>query len=341
MRQVLIRILKFNLGSVWIGFLTLLFNITLGRALLAAAVVGAGYGMWLVRPIFRDAVVAIYAHQRAGEPVPFDADYSMGMPYPPAMTWGVQVNSVWMIEKITGITPYFAFEKISGNPMYPDAAYFLPRVGTSSFTTSGQMHLQTTDTGEWIQLNERHLTDPRWIDERRTLATTVHELIHVQGGVFLAGSSAEFESATTAATTEVLAAMCVFQDKLACGAFWDDIESHALISLASRLPEGIYDIFADLFIRDTDEAFADKKTDRFWADNEAGRQEIREKYGRHPWEERVVPGVIYGRTLNTEIGAREGNGDIVGSYMPYDDTSALLGWRVRLLILLTTFGSEW
>ena len=164
----------------------------------------------------------------------------------------------------------------------------------------------------------------------------MHELPHVQGGVFLAGESAELESATVAAATEMLAAMCLYQNDLACGAFWDDIEGLALVSLASRLPESVYDLYADVFIRDAAERAADEKNDRFWAGNEAARQEIREKYGRHTWEARILPGVLEGKRLHTLTEHVSPRGALPVGFMAYDDVTALFGWRMRLFLWLTT-----
>jgi hypothetical protein len=318
----------------------LLKLLTLRTILLAALVGGLVYGVMSVqadaRAIWRDVVTALVAHQRAGEPVPFsaeEADYSLSMPYPEPATWGIKVNSLWLLRQITYIVPYFAYEGIAGNAVYPDEAFFLPYIGVRSFTVGGQMVPKDWSMGGgYLVVNERAMTDPRWIDARRTFGTVVHELTHMQGGVFLYGGSANLESATVAATTEMLAAMCIYQNDLACGAFWDDIESQALVSLASRLPEWLYDLFADVFIRDADESFADQKNDRFWADDEYTRQAIREKYGRHPWETRVIPGIVLGRRLDTMVRA-PGHGASMG-FMAYDDTAALFGWRLRLVLLL-------
>lgn len=330
--------------SVWELFFDILIRITFKRVLIVGALAAVVFGalrveqQFGVRAILRDAFVAVYADRMAGERVELEGvDYTLASPYPPGLTWGIEVNSLWLLEQSTYIVPYFASELIAGNPQYPDAAYFLPREGASSFTVGGQMFPESWLTGGgWLQVNERYLTDPHWIDGRAMFGTLVHELTHVQGGVFILGSSAELESATVAATTEMLAAMCIFQNDLACGSFWNDVSGHAMVSLSTRLPEPVYDAFLDLFIRDAEEAFADKKTDRFWANNEATRQMIREKYGRHPWEERILPGVLYGWTLDTKISAPDGDGYIRGGYMPYDDTSALMGWRLRLLLWLTT-----
>ena len=55
-----------------------------------------------------------------------------------------------------------------------------------------------------ILLNERYVLDARWSDQRRALTTLVHELVHIQRGAYISGSSAELESATSIATVEVL-----------------------------------------------------------------------------------------------------------------------------------------
>jgi len=339
--KLLRKVLDLRAFDLVIWFYGLLIEISVKRLLIAGAMAGMAFGAYQVRPIVRDAAVAVYAHQRAGEAVPFNPDYSLAAVIPSEATWGIEVNSTWLVKAITYIVPYFAYENIAGNPVYPDGAYFLPREGVSSFMVGGQMHPASwRNGGGWLQVNERYFADPYWLDERGAFGTLVHELVHVQGGVFLAGSSAELESATVAATTEMLAAMCIYQNDLACGAFWSDIEGLALVSLASRLPEGVYDLFSDVYVRDADERAADAKNDRFWAGNEAQRQEIREKYGRHPWEARVLPGVLEGRRLHTLTENVSPRGALPVGFMAYDDTAALLGWPMRLLLWLTTVGSE-
>jgi hypothetical protein len=349
LRKVLDKLLDLRAFDLLIWVYGALIEISVRRVLLLLALTGFGIGVYRIdqrlpiRPMLRDMAVAVYADHQAGDEIPWGPDYSMSMPTAAALTYGIEVNSSWLIDQVKYVVPYFAYEGIAGNPQYPKAAYFLPRLGVSSFTVGGQMHPDDWRTGGgWVELNERLFTDPAWIDEGQAFGTLVHELTHVQGGVFIQGTSKSLESATVAATTEMLAAMCIFHNDLACRSFWLQIEQGALASLASRLPEDVYDAFAGVFIRDATEREADAKVDRFWAGQESRRQDIREKYGRYPWEALVLPGVLEGRSLHTLIGAPVygGSGIVPLSYMSYDDTAAVMGWRLRLFLWLTTVGRE-
>ena len=341
MRSKLKRMLDL---SLWEMAASALFAITIRRLVVVGAVMLTTIGLWRMGApaLARDAVVAIYAHQRAGEPIPFAPDYTMTMPYPSYATYGITVNSLWLAKRTTNVVPYFAYDRLTAFPAYPVAAFFFPREGLSSFTVGGQAQ---TENGS-LTINERYLTDPRWIDEAGTLGTLVHELIHLQGGDFApadgsnyfssAEESAEKESNTSAATLEILAAMCNYQDEVACSAFWQELEGFALAGLNTRLPESVYDLFRSVFLLDGDEEQADRKTDRFWIGNEDERLEIRMKYGRHPWEAHVLPGLVHGQTLDTGMVYAAGTGTPVRLRMPFDDTFDMMGWRFGLFVQVMT-----
>ena len=344
--------LNFNIFG-WL--LRLLGNLSRPKRLIQIAVLaGLAVGTYRAdqlgaRQVAGNMVLAVIAHQKAGDPLPFGPDYTLSMPYPSRATYGIEVNSMWLLKNITYAVPFFAYEKVSGLPTYPEAAFFFPRTGLGSFTVGGQMNpMGGVGDGGWLTLNERYLTDPQWIDEAATLATLVHELVHVQGGNYLsqdadvelstAAESAFIESNTSAATLEVLAGMCNFRNELACAAFWQDIESFALASINTRLEEGPYDLFRSVFLLDAEEEMADRKTDRFWAEYQEKRQEIREKYGRHPWESHVVEG-LRGKALDTRLLYQpDMMGPVYKLRMPFDDTFDMLGWRLNVLIWLTYLG---
>ena len=319
---------------------------SVGRILILIVLVGmvwAGY-QTDIRPIVGNMIIAIVAHQKAGDPIPFAPDYTMTMPYPSYATYGITVNSTWLVERTTNIVPYFAYDQLTTNPVYPIDAFFFPRTGVSSFTVGGQAQ---TENGS-LTINERYLTDPRWIDEAGTLGTLVHELIHLQGGEFAPADGSNFfsgpeesatkESNTSAAATEILAAMCNYKDKAACAAFWQEIENFALTNLNTRLQEPVYDLFRSVFLIDADEERADRKTDRFWSGHERERWELRMKYGRHPWEAHVLPGLLHGKTLDTGMLYSTAPGRIFRLFMPFNDTFDLLGPQLNILIWLSYLG---
>lgn len=343
-KRLLRRALRY---SVWELLFTLLYNLTLKRVLVMGLAVTAVLGLWRLEApaVARDMVVAVYANHKAGDPVPFGPDYTMTMPYPSYATYGITVNSLWLANRTTNVVPYFAYDGLTASPNYPVGAFFFPRTGLSSFTVGGQAQ---TENGS-LTINERYLTDPRWIDEAGALGTLVHELIHLQGGNFAPADgsnyfsgpeeSAEKESNTSAATAEILAAMCNYQDEVACSAFWQEIEGFALAGLNTRLSEPVYDLFRSAFLIDADEEQADRKTDRFWARNERDRLEIRMKYGRHPWEAHVLPGLVHGQTLDTGMTYMTAGGHPIRLRMPFDDTFDIFGWRLGLFVQIMTLAA--
>lgn len=303
---------------------------------LVAMLAGAAFGF--VRagglPVARDMLFAVYAHHMAGEPIPFAPDYSRARALDRAMTWGVETNSQWLVDKISIIVPYFASERVSDSPAYPLAAMFVPYVAQRSFVVAGSAHCDDPEAAMVI-LNERVFQDSRWNDEADALHTLVHELFHVQGGVFCSGTSESLESNTEAAAMEVMAAMCNWGDELACKAFWGGIESFARRSLwvqaHSAHADWLFNLWSNVYLRDADEERGARKTDRFWADSIGERYVIAYKYGFLPWRDIFLAGVwspglgIY--TGHHAINERGGASPII---MPFDDAADLLGW-LRLL----------
>ena len=307
------------------------------------ALLGLAASQRELRFLARDLFIAKYADVMAGDDVPFDAtatgmagdlQYTREALIRQDLAYSTNVNSLWLLEQSTLIVPYFASEKLTPTPYYPDAAYFVPFPGVRSFVVAGSASCSELR----LILNERILLDERWNDARNALEVLVHELIHLQGGAFCLGTSRELESATVAATTEVLAAMCNWGDSLACKAFWLNIKDHAVRSAfvrANRLGAGWwFERFMDVFIRSAGERRAAAKSDRFWADNRLERLEIAYKYGLRAWEERILAG-IRGNLLNTmhQVSRFDRPGQPPYVYvlgMPMDDTRVMLGWVVIL-----------
>ena len=295
-----------------------------------ALLLGAGLFYDAFQPIIRDFVVANVAHTKAGEKIPFldneEEGYTRGFKVDEKSiyTYGIKTNNIWAAEYTRLIIPYMLYEHATPNPIYPDSVGVLPFVGNQSFHVAGRMFPSENS----VLLNERYFLDTRWNDQRRALATLVHELVHIQRGAFIDGESAEFESATSTATAEILAAMCNYGDELACKAFWHDIESLARTSLLLQLNEygllNVYETWAKLFWRDYAQQDAYNKSTRYWSNDMEGLMILRSKYNLVPWQN-ILAGVSKGQLLNTHhpvCSAEEFFCKVNG--MPFEDTWYLL-----------------
>lgn len=294
-----------------------------------AFIIGLGLVWSTIQPMVRDFVVANVAEYKAGPKIPFteeDMGYQRGFKIDEnnLYSWGIESNNVWMSDYIRLIVPYMGYEKVNPTPFYPKAAGMTPYLSYQSFHVAGRMY----PSADLISLNERYILDAKWNDQRRALATLVHELVHIQRGAYTAGESAELESATSMATVEVLAAMCNYMDDLACKAFWNDISGLARSSLMVQLSEyglgNLYNWWANLAWRDASETDAYYKSMRYWQDDMDALMVIRKKYNLVPWNA-VVLGVTEGIPLNTQhVVCAVGHFGCKMQGMPYDDTWYLL-----------------
>lgn len=307
--------------------------------LAVTAFVGAAWVWGAFQPVIRDFYISNYAHVRAGEAIPFTEDIAewtggFKIDAENIYTFGMESNSIWVANYTRKIVPYMNYEKLIANGFYPVAANVVPFPDTDSFHVAGRM----IPSDSFIFLNERYFLDGKWNDQRKALETLVHELVHIQRGAFINGDSASLESATSAATTEVLAAMCNYKDELACKAFWLEIESLARSSLLVQLNaygvQNLYESWADTFWRDDVEIGSYRKAMRFWAESPGSLMAIRVKYAIKPWVS-VIYGTAYGIPLDTgnpictasDVSVVYDNEpmykcNVIG--MPFDDTWYLL-----------------
>ncbi len=255
------------------------------------------------QPLVRDFYIANYAHVRAGDPIPFTDEitqYTGGFRIDEGnvYTFGMESNSVWVANYVRQIVPYMAYEQAISEGYYPRAANVIPFGNIDSFHVAGRM----LPNDNVVFLNERYFLDGRWNDQRRALETLVHELVHIQRGNFIYGTSAELESTTSAATTEVLAAMCNYEDELACKAFWFEVESLARSSLLVQLhdlgAQHLYELWANTFWRNEAETGSYLKAMRFWSGSPDDLMAIRVKYSLKPWMG-IIYGTVYGIPLDT------------------------------------------
>lgn len=279
--------------------------------------------------IGRDFLVAMVAHKRAGNPIPFEADYTHNLAYDVYETFGVETNSMWMLDQALDIIPYFAYEGVSPNPLYPVVLGWGHMPGQSSFHIMGWAY----SAEGMVFLNERIVKGDRWSDARRVYSTLTHELIHIQMGAFGTGGSESLESATSAATLEVLAAMCNYESEIACAAFWYNVENFARASLWVGLNDkgmlNVYDFLADMFFRTSSESRSSEKGMRYWANDMEQLEGIQERYGKAPWVNHITPGLC-GKPFNTEIPYLNDGLRLIRHFV-FDDAQYLLG-RLNYLI---------
>ena len=301
--------------------------------------------------VLRDAVMAIVAHQKAGGPVPVTADFNNSQFYNLEETWGITTNSKWLAYYSTRIVPYYLRERV-GSGIYPDFIIVRPWLGDESFNLGGRAQCKYDGFKMrdvcivWI--NSRYFDDPALMDGRDILEVFVHEMVHIQGGNFTfperleegetwAGWSAILESKTSAATLEVLSAMCNYGDPLACKSFWYQLETLSSRSLRSHLKgdEWAYDLFADIFLRDGRGEQRARKSNRYWFSHEDERNQIIEKYYRSPYEDHLIAYLKYGMALDGGSPTYLGDGEYLLRSVPFDDAQDLLGFWAIWLRLLT------
>jgi hypothetical protein len=309
--------------------------------------------------IFRDATIAIVAHVKAGDPIVIeDIDYSESCPYSNYCTWGQSTNSNYLANYSRLIVPYFEWEGLTAQAIYPKVVAWYVRPGEDSLRVGGwawppeaQVFMnETTITREYVGI-------PESADAGRIVHTLTHELVHIQGGNFftlpdgrIGGEewSQWIESHTEAATSEILAAQCYFGDPNACRGFWLTIEDFARSSLKMKMIDKfgqkgwwLYDRWADLFLRDAKEELAAEKGTRDWEDRYYELIDLLSKYGEYPWEEYIIPGVLYNIPLDTGIlgycpevascGCCLAPVEVLG--LEFNDTAGLMG-GLRLLMFL-------
>lgn len=302
-------------------------------ACLLVVLAGAGFVLAGGLAVARDALFAVVAHHMAGKPAAFSPGYGRGYILDPDQAWGIQTNSQWLLDKTTLIVPYFASEGVSGAPRYPLELYFVPYTAHRSFVVAGSARCDNP-AETMVVLNERIVLDGKWNDEADALHTLVHELVHVQGGVFCSGTSENLESNTEAAAMEVLAAMCNWDDEIACKAFWGGVESFARRSLwvqAHRVrADWLFNLWSNAYLRTADEERAARKTDRFWG-NSGERYVISYKYGYLPFRDIFLAGVWSPRLgVYTGLAVADARGRPLPLIMPFDDSRDLLGWLAFL-----------
>jgi len=356
------------------------FSIVIGLALIAVGSLGLAYNKDISRYIehetfigkldrspislvFRDLYIASMAHNRAGDPIPFELikeydggfgrapyriDYVKGNLICPYCSWGIRTNSEWLAEFVRYVVPFYEYEGIAppNQSVYPIQIAFFPLTGDNSFHLLGS-------AATWysvVNLNERMLLKPN-ADLRQIYSTIIHELVHTQRGGFSNDRPNIIEPKTQSATLEVLAAMCNYGDDVACKAFWYEVESWARGSLWVRLRmiglDDLYQPLANLLWRDADQEAAADKSLRHWFEDEEAEHylwDIIYNYEKYPWEVHVIPGIC-GQPMDTgqakfvEVTSK---GDVIFEIigMLFDDTASMFPWWVREITCALPYGPQ-
>lgn len=338
--------------SKWIGFTALLLilksiyklflrSITQLRfVILVIAIIGAFLGINRLMQtdfplIVRDAKIYFKAYNQAGDTIPVE-----GIKYTYdefTDTWGLLSNSEWYLNYTMQVVPLFSYEGLNFDPIYPAVMAFVPRAGDDTVTNLGRTEYAPEFKGELVTINDRYMLSAD-SDMRDLLSTLVHENIHVQKGNFTftgacgfnyecwAKESVELEAKTTAATLEVLAAMCNLGDDLACSTFWMEVRDFAGTSLNYRLKqyglEEEWQWFRNHFQRTPKEIARRDKILRYWSQTPEVRENLIYKYSVYPWNDLIVTGMC-GNLLNTGIlsPGEFGKAYILG--LKFDDTQYL------------------
>src|SRR3990167_8545121 len=104
--------------ATWRVLLRPVLRVLLPPALVAGVVWGLNQP--IPEAIKRDVLLALKAHQLAGELVPFDPDYIESRVYDPDQTWGMTTNSRWLLDTTLRIVPMFEYERMAGSVCSPN-----------------------------------------------------------------------------------------------------------------------------------------------------------------------------------------------------------------------------
>jgi hypothetical protein len=197
---------------------------------LLVALALAGIQAYAFAPIVRDASIAMLADWKAGEAVPIEVPKSESQIF---QIYDSTTNAPLLARWAYEIVPFFATEDVSNGYPYPSFILLAPFVAQRSFVVAGQAHCEDAS----VYLNDRFLED-----RAQLLGTLTHELVHTQNGNFCAtpaeldsDRSVWIESHTTAATLEVMAAMCRYDNPIACQGFWQELSMLPRRSVQAKL----------------------------------------------------------------------------------------------------------
>lgn len=300
--------------GVWVGLI-----VTMWVAVMVSA--------YVINPAPANYVfLAIYADIKAGPPTYIDLDQ---VDYHQDLTgkfWEIQTNSEWLVEQTNLIVPYMGYENLAPSGRYPTGIYFAPMANNQSFHILGKY----LPFYRIIIINDRFLYDGRRLERAdMLLSTIVHELVHAQHGRYVKGESQELESATEAATIEILAAMCNHNNNLACQAFYNELKGYALTGLELSAPK-VFEAGLRLILDGPKDQAPRDKSLRYWASDPAGLDHILTSYIMYPWQQLIKPAAEGWAGFNTGFA----NYDLdkpVPLVADFDDIRYLLGWVLHLI----------
>ena len=217
--------------------------------------------------IIRDATIFFWANYFSGDIIPIEGvvDYNHSEFFD---SWYIITNSQWLLNQTMLIVPLTSFEGLTIIPIYPAGVGFVPRAGDDSVNNFGRVINSVELGGAVVSINERYLVENA--DLRELLSVAIHENIHVQEGNFTfsgkcgdnivcwGSESTELEAKTSAATIEILAAMCNLGNEVACKSFWLEVRDFAGNSLNYTLQKhnlsDAWQWFRNVFMRTNEDA---------------------------------------------------------------------------------------
>jgi hypothetical protein len=249
---------------------------------------------------------------------------------------GVTTNSRWLADYTRKIVPFFEYENVRSMGIYPRSVLFVPYRGRDSIHVLGRA---SCSTGQ-VTINERYALDQRYT-LHSLLATLVHELTHIQGGEFCEGDPDEFESKTQAVAIEILGAMCNYGDRLACHAFYNEVEgilkaTAYLIAIEHNWQDFYFTINA-LFFQNREQEMASQKSWRYWSQSGSRRltlSSILRRYHAKVLYDYLLPGLT-GKPVPIAIKPQPSY--IMPGYndtppFTFDDTQSLIPhWIITIL----------
>lgn len=218
----------------------------------------------------------------------------------------IEVTNALLVAWTLEALPYFEYEGVTGMAIRPDNVQFVHYpTAMENFHVLGRAYCNPAGGGP-VEINARAANPASpWHGRPFILATLVHELIHVQGGGFCDGSSAELESTTQLVTLEVLAAMANHGNALALYTVLDELRDMALAAAHyEAMASGDNDRYRALerkVYSTPQEQARLAKSARRWELDQATLKEILYKYSKIPID-KIIRGLERKAIPNLKLG---------------------------------------
>lgn len=182
------------------------------------------------------------------------------------------------------IVPYMEYEHVSSPAVYPTSLeWFLDANSRRAFHVLGTAGSLLTGCGP-IEINGR-VANPvsSWYGREDVYITLIHELVHVQGGIFCTGPSEQVEADTQIATMEIGAAMVNHGNLVILRPWLVEMADMGLATLQFYLSADEYEAFRREINPGALHASQRAKSLRYWESNPQALRDILYKYNVVPW----------------------------------------------------------